>query len=330
MGMMWKGCLLVLAGCYAPSITAGSPCTTDADCPHDLFCAASGTCERTETDASIDGTTPGANCWAAWLSGTIVLSPPTIVDELSSLGADSNPSLADGDRTIFLTRAGLTGNDIFSAERPSPTARFSLPLVVLELASVAGDSRVTVSMDGKVGVLASERAGGAGASDLWYTTRNPGQGTFTMPTQQLVGSLLDADPQFDPELSPSGLAVYYSHAPGTIQHLMFATRAGTTAAFGSPEVIPLTGAMAIQADPTLSPDERVLVFASGTSAADTDLYYATRASSTAAFGAAKLLDINSTAPDSDPELASDGCTLFFSSNRAPAQSRDIWVSTVLP
>ena len=329
MVVMWKWCLLVLAGCYGPSITTGSPCTTDADCPNALICATSGTCERTDTDASIDGST-GADCWAAWLSGTIVLAPPTIVDELSSIGADSNPSLADGDRTIFLTRAGVTGNDIFSAERASSTARFSLPQLVIELASVAGDSRVTVSMDGKVGVLASERTGGAGASDLWYTTRNPGQGTFTLPTQQLVGSLLDADPQLDPELSANGLVVYYSHAPGMIQHLMFATRAATIDAFGAPDVISLTGTMPLQADPTLSPDQRVLVFASGTSSADTDLYYATRASSTAQFGAAKLLDINSASPDSDPELTSDGCTLFFSSSRTPAQSRDIWVTTASP
>ena len=32
--------------------------------------------------------------------------------------------------------------------------------------------------------------------------------------------------------------------------------------------------------------------------------------------------------DADPELAQDGCTLLFSSNRAGSQSRDLWLSTV--
>ena len=69
-----------------------------------------------------------------------------------------------------------------------------------------------------------------------------------------------------------------------------ATRASRDDAFGMPSVLAITGAMPVQADPTVSPDGRVLVFASGTSGADTDLYYATRASETGSFGAAKRLD----------------------------------------
>lgn len=332
MGVMSRWCLLgVLAGCYAPSVPTGAPCATNADCPASLVCASSGTCERAGgcpgCDADVD-VPPVTTCWDAWRAGTVVLGSPAIVAQLASNGADSNPSLADGDRTIYLTRAGLGGNDIFAASRQTPSGTFSSPQVVLELTSPVSDSRFTVSMDGEVGVLASERPPTLGASDLWYTTRDI-LGTFAVPTQEAVAALVDADPQFDPELSPDGLVLYYSHAMTMAQHLMVARRASRNAAFDMASVIELEGALPVQADPTVSPDERVLVFASGTSATDTDLYYATRATATGAFAPAKRLDISTpTAPDSDPELSADGCTLFFSSTRAPAQGRDIWIATV--
>src|SRR5688572_236249 len=60
--------VIVLAGCYAPSPKAGSPCEGDADCPSSLVCSpASGTCETTASSVDapiaidaplVDGCTP--------------------------------------------------------------------------------------------------------------------------------------------------------------------------------------------------------------------------------------------------------------------------------
>jgi Tol biopolymer transport system component len=324
---MWRSLVLVLVGCYGPSITTGAPCTESRECPRDLVCAATGTCERTDVDAGVDSPPLTGGCWGAWLDGTAQLETPAIITQVSSTFAEGNVSLANDDLAIYFSRPPIIGsNDIYAATRASPTGAFSMPVEVDELSTLSVDGRLTLSADGSFGVLASDRAGGAGGSDLWSTSREGG--TFTTPSQKAVEDLATPANQFDPELSPDGLTLYYSQSTLPGQDLVVARRATVADKFAAPEVVAIAGAAAVFADPTISPDGRVIVFASGASSNDLDLYVATRTSVKATFGAAKRLAINSPQIDADPELAQDGCTLLFSSNRAGSQSRDVWMSTV--
>lgn len=319
--------LLMLAGCYGPSVTTGAPCTASTECPRELVCsAASRTCERTDVDAGSDALVPGG-CWGKWLDGTATPDTPAIITQLSTSMAEGNGSLADGDLTVFFSRPAVLGaNDVYRATRTTPTGAFATPAQVAELSTPSIDGRLTLSADGSFGVLASERLGGAGGSDLWSTSRIGG--VFTSPTQKAVEDLVTAVDQFDPELSPDGLTLYYSQAAQPGQVLMVARRATTADKFTAPEVISIEGASTVIADPTVSPDGRVIVFASGTSSNELDLYVVTRSAPAAKFGAARRLSINSPQIDADPELAQDGCTLVFSSNRMGAQGRDLWISAV--
>ena len=70
-------------------------------------------------------------------------------------------------------------------------------------------------------------------------------------------------------------------------------------------------------DPSLSSDERVLVYATGERSGDNDLYFTVRESPAAAFGPpvqvpnVNLPDVD----DSESELSPDGCELYFASTR---------------
>lgn len=77
--------VLVVCGCYSPRVPTGSPCTTDRDCPGELVCAASMTCERTDVDAAASD---GAN------------DPP--VDALADASPPADASLCFGQGLVML------------------------------------------------------------------------------------------------------------------------------------------------------------------------------------------------------------------------------------
>ena len=90
------------------------------------------------------------------------------------------------------------------------------------------------------------------------------------------------------------------------------------------------------ADPTLSPDERVLIISTVASgASSTDLYYATRTTRDDDFrviGPVPGVNV-ATQSEGDAELSSDGCELYFSATNADgtqtALPRDLYVARVV-
>jgi len=86
------------------------------------------------------------------------------------------------------------------------------------------------------------------------------------------------------------------------------------------------GTFAVEADPDLSPDELVVVF-SATSVLT--LHAAVRATTADPFGPPfPLSSIVGPGLDADPALSSDGCELFFISNRGG--NRDLHRAVVDP
>ena len=86
------------------------------------------------------------------------------------------------------------------------------------------------------------------------------------------------------------------------------------------------------ADPTLSPDELVILFSSNRSGGG-DIYYATRAAPTDAFGTVdKVPTINTPDQDGDPHLSADGCHIYFASNTNSGVIADynLFVATAHP
>jgi hypothetical protein len=117
----------------------------------------------------------GGDIYMATLDANGTWGSTVLVSELSSTSADNRPNLRADGLEIFLysSRAGgQGGTDLWSATRASTDVAWSAPVDLGAVVNTAGgDLHPYVSTDGRTLVFDSDRAGGAGDSDLWVTTR---------------------------------------------------------------------------------------------------------------------------------------------------------------
>ena len=130
---------------------------------------------------------------------------------------------------------------------------------------------------------------------------------------------------YDPHITPDGLDLYYAPNQGSGQAIVFASRASTSDSFAVVRTMTELSTPPYS-DPSVSPDELVIAFATGSPA---DLYMATRTDRTDQFQTpVRVPTVNSTARETDSELTHDGCQLYFSSDRTG--NREIYVADVIP
>jgi Tol biopolymer transport system component len=181
-----------------------------------------------------------------------------------------------------------------------------------------------------IAVMASSRTGTEGNSDLWLATRTLKTLPFG-PFEAADGlpNINTGAEELDPELSADGLHLYLTE--GNPRRIAISVRSNTNGNFGSPQDVAGLFSDAGDADPSVSPDELVIVFSSRRNGSSTDeLWYATRASKTAAFGTPALVPaINSGGNDeADPALSPDGCRLYFASDRGG--NFELFVAEMIP
>ena len=282
------------------------------------------------------GPTPDAapiSCWPRWLAGTPTLSGTRALTAVNSSSYDRDPSLSPDGLTLYLSsdRTGSQNGDVWSASRASLTAAFGAATLDTSVSSGSAETRISFTADGLTAALGSSRTGTEGGIDIFLATRASTGVPFGVFTNALLTSVNSSDQEHDPFLSSDGLRLYFAPSTGG-QHIEVATRATVASAFGSPTT--LIDGDQTDADPTLSPDERVIVFASRRTGSDgADLWFATRATPSDAFGTAVKLAsaVNSSDDDADPALSADGCTLYFGSNRAGGLGDfDLHVADVAP
>jgi hypothetical protein len=284
--------LVSLSACFSPVPPTGAPCITDADCPDSQVCSpATSTCERSANPADDAADAPTdtspVGCWASWFPGPPAFDAAVRVDELRVAGTpSSNPSLSFDGLAIYFERT----NNPFRATRTSVDDAFSPPSPVGELQTAFDDSRISTTADDSLAVFASARAGTLGGFDLWQATRPSAGAPFGNITAAPFAAINDAAQQFDPEITPDGLHVYWSPPVDGIQTIHHASRASTGVAFGAGGPLPIEiGSLTDVYDPGVSPDQRVLVYAGeiftgpGTPG---DLFYSTRPDASAAFSPA--------------------------------------------
>lgn len=242
-------------------------------------------------------------CWPRWHQHTVQFSAAMNVPF-----GPYDPSLAGDDVWTYYTDFS---NDIWVTNNGVDFSN------VTQFNSAQAEWRVTLSNDLRVAVIASGRTGGSGGVDLWMSQRDSATAGFPPPDQTLLSALNDGFDQWDPELSRDGLHLYYAPTTATGQVIMLATRQAITEPFGVPTFVDLPSPFIAPAvptgasDPTLSPDELVMVLTLGM-----DVYYATRSSQSDAFGVPQpLADINTAALEADGELSADGCVFYYSSDR---------------
>jgi Tol biopolymer transport system component len=274
---------------------------------------------------------PSKTCMERWRAGTVNLGTPALITSLMNPTVDRDPFLSADELTIYFSSDRLTpgSEDIFAATRASLSMPFGTPVGRSDISSGDSDSRFTTSSSGLIGVVASNRANGEGDSDLWLAIRANQQDLFSMISQSTLGDVNESGAELDPELSADGLHLYLAqNSPGNRQRIVVADRPTLNAEFESPEDVEGVNSDMGDADPSLSPDELVIVFAS-LRGGNGDIYYASRDRSTDEFRTPNpVLGVNTSFDDGDPTLSADGCRLYFASVRTG--NWEIYVASMAP
>lgn len=311
-------CLLV-GGCGFQAGAAGDAAGT----PIDGTIASTG---DARDDAMIDG--PPPTCWQRWYDHSVALGNPARIDGLSTTaGSERDPWIsADGKRIYFNRNPGEQGlTDIYLATRDTASGPWRDAQLQANLSTNLEESRASFTEDELVVVLSSNRANNQ--YRVLSNTRNAVTDPFGTPVDNgfdMVNAMGGAGADhYDPFFANDGKTLYFAPDPmgPDRQHIWIATRPALNAAFGAPARVPVINGdnnTVGDSDPALSPDERVIVFASTRPGGkgQGDLYYATRASRDVNFGPPDPIPmVNHSADDGDPMLSRDGCDLYFSSAR---------------
>jgi Tol biopolymer transport system component len=195
-----------------------------------------------------------------------------------------------------------------------------------------------ISPDGLSLYFGSTRPGGFGDMDLWVTTRQTVVDPWGSPVN--LTSLNSPYGEAYPSVSPDGLTLYFSDffyrpdRPGGHggHDLWMTKRASIGHPWGTPiNLGPAINSPADDQTPTISHDSLTLVFSServGGHGSD-DLWMSTRPTTQQDWGLPINLGslVNSSSPDYECCLSSDGLALFFMSDRSGGLGgSDAWVT----
>lgn len=98
--------------------------------------------------------------------------------------------------------------------------------------------------------------------------------------------------------------------------------------WSTPTVIVATTTGSDEEEASFTLDRLELYYRSTFGVGDSNLYVSRRASITDPWGVPSLItELNTTDDDLNPAISADGLTLWFSSDRPPSMSYDLWVST---
>ena len=302
--MRWGWLALLLGGCnFVHGALSGSPDAADGAMPDVV-------------DAPPD--TPRENCYAKWLDDTIQIGDAVSITEVNSPGFDRDPWLPADELTLYVSsaRTGTSGGgDVWMATRGAIGETFSDPVEASAFTSTANETKLSISADGKVAVVGSDRptpTGGSGV-DVWESIRASTNDAWPAMNRTNVGAVNTTGSDHDPTISADGQHLYLAPDSPSPQHIAIATRTAN-GTFGA--AVPLTAldSGTGDADPSPTPDERIILFASNRSGSG-DVYYATRVSATGAFGTPRMVPtVNTSMPEGDPHLSTDGCRIYFARN----------------
>ena len=297
--------LVVLAGCGF-QVGAGTGGTPTADAAIDA-----------DPDAALDGAIdapPAVTCLDRWNDNTIRFGNPVPLATVNSASFERDPFLTADELTLYLStaRIGSMGGDTWVATRASIAAAFGTPVRATSFSTAGNETKTSITADGLFAVVGSDQGGGAGGVDVWETSRATTTAAWAPLTRTHLMMVDTAASDHDPMISADGLRIYAAPSAPGAQHIVVASRASTSANFGAPVTIINSGAN--DGDPSVTPDEKIIVFYSGRPSPFTggNIWYATRSTASAAFGTPLLVpDVNTNSNDGDPHLSPDGCRIYF-------------------
>lgn len=197
--------------------------------------------------------------------------------------------------------------------QPAPTA-------IAEINTLATEKSPFLSFDGLTLYFSRQESGVLPFTRIFQAQRPFPVGAFT--SIQEVAGLAYVNGHVDyPWVSADNLRMYYYRTEsGGVRRLLLTERANPLEAWQAGTYITELNALGSVLCPTLTQDERIIVFSGlnlpgGMGGAD--LWMAERTAVLNPFGTASSLDaLNSSANEYHPALSADGLTLFFASDRS--------------
>lgn len=246
---------------------------------------------------------------------------PSLAGNLNDNVLDDFDASMTEDRLELYMARGMAANgalDIFVATRASVTAPWSTPVIVAELSSASPDESPEVSRDGLEIWLSSSRAGTAGLSDLWISSR--AQRTDPWSTPVRVAPLSSPGADYSPALAADRLAIAFDSDRDGTKSLYVARRPTIGGTWSTPrQVTELDVVGSTSTDPWLSPDGLTLFYSYGV-AATAEIYSTTRPSLDSPFEpSTRHVELSVRAGTFDPWLTSDGHYILYDGRAAGGQ-----------
>ncbi|HEY4180603.1 MAG TPA: hypothetical protein VGM90_27350 [Kofleriaceae bacterium] len=292
-------------------------------------------------DAGHDGSDSmvTSTCMERWMAHTIRFTAPTAMTTINSMSFDRDPFITTDEKSLLLssgrplTGGGLPagGADIFISTRANVTDPWPAPQRFAPFSTTSYDGKCSMALDDSVVFVTN----GLSTEEDIYTA-NLVAGSWTSLTEQYLVSVDTFAHDFDAFISADALRLYWAPADtGVPQHIAVAKRATATDSFGAPSPIAELNAGPADGDPTLTPDQRLLLFysrrvISGQSVGAADIWYATRDAVDSTFTYVGIVpDINSTDDDGDPHISADGCHIWFGRHE-PTTDWDLYEAAATP
>ena len=191
--------------------------------------------------------------------------------------SEGTPFLSDDGTAFYFysdRMGGTGGRDLYVATRPAAMGPFGMAAQVPGVNSGSNEHLLWVSSDQLEIYFTSNRAGGAGAYDLYHATRVGPAAAFT-PVTSLTGINSPEDDEA-PSLSGDHLTLMFASSRSGSFDIWMATRETSTATFGSLGPVPQLNSDDYESNVSLSRDGREVIFVSDRSGTS-QLYRATRA-----------------------------------------------------
>jgi Tol biopolymer transport system component len=254
-------------------------------------------------------------------AGTFGAAEP--LTTLNSEGVELSLRLSDDELTGIVT----AGEDnLYLVKRTEVSDSFGSPTAVggVNLAG-ADTTHGMVSGDGLTLFFDSDRTGGKGGRDVWNAARSDGGAGASFDAPKVIAAINDTADDGHPYIVGSNL-YFASNRGGSGAHIFLSKNLGS----GAPEQVALASVEEKEDDfPVVSADQLEIFFASSRGGKGfKSIWIADRKSADVPFGAPRLVtELDSDGDDRPTWVSTDGCRLYFVSDRTAAGNFDIFVST---
>lgn len=269
-------------------------------------------------------------------------APEHLGPVVNSATRDENPTLsADGLSLYFISDrpGGVGGVDVWVTRRDSRSSPWEAPVNLGPPVNTSfTDGAPSLSPDGHLLFIHSNRPGSLGGNDIWVAHRSGSKDEDDWETPVNLGTDVNTtDDEQGPDYvaSDGGGALYFNRGNQAVQqsdlYRVGLHRDGSTEGPAQP-LTELNAAGFNDAAPTLRPDAREILFWSTRPGGlgGVDIWGSTRQSANHPWSTPENAGapLNTSVVDIHPELMQDALTLFFSSDRAGGVgATDLWMTT---